>query len=82
MTQIHKPNMKVGLLHMNATRVSIKAVPCRPPSFKKIPVEGLMGVCAPKKIKGVYVFFLYLYFNGVKNKKFGMGYKTRRGRPR
>ena len=49
MTQIHKPNMKVGLLHMNATRVYIKAVIWAPP-FKKIPVGGLMGVCAPKKI--------------------------------
>ena len=28
-----------------------------------------MGVCAPKKIIDVYVFFLYLYFNGVNNKK-------------
>ena len=32
---------------MNATRVSIKAVPCPPPS-QKIPIGGLKGVCAPK----------------------------------
>ena len=51
-----------------------------PPLLKKIPIEGLMGVCAPKKIIDVDVFFLYLYFNGVNNKKNGMGYKKNRGR--
>ena len=48
MTQIHNPNMKVGLLHMNATRPGVYEGGPMPPPSLKIPIGGLKGVCAPK----------------------------------